>query len=189
MAEQGTDVTALLQRWHAGDAVAREQVFTAVYSELRSIARRQLASERAGHTLQATALVNEALIKLLGVDRAHWLNRDHVLALATQAMRRVLVDHARRRAADKRPEPAARVSLAIAEEQNSGHAADVDVLALDRALDELAAIEPRHAQIVELRYFGGLTGEEVAEALGVSLTTVNRDWKVARAWLRVALGA
>lgn len=178
-------VTALLQRWHAGDDAAREQVFALVYGELRSIARRQMASERAGHTLQATALVNEALIRLIGEERARWANRDQLLALAAQAMRRVLVDHARRRAADKRPDPAARVSMALAEQHSVD--TEIDVLALDRALAELAQLDPRQAQIVELRYFGGLSGEEAAGALGVSLATVNREWRAARAWLRLAL--
>lgn len=185
MADLAPDVTALLQRWHAGDGQAREQVFAAVYAELRGIARRQLSRERAGHTLQATALVNEALIKLMGEDRAQWQNRDQILALATQAMRRVLVDHARRRAADKRPDPAARVSLAVADRQAA--AADVDVLALDQALTTLGEIDPRQAQIVELRYFGGLSGEQVASTLELSLATINREWRAARAWLRVAL--
>lgn len=187
MAAPAPDVTALLERWHAGDDAAREQVFAAVYAELRGIARRQLSRERAGHTLQATALVNEALLRLIGEERARWQSRDQLLALAAQAMRRVLVDHARRRAADKRPDPAARVSLAAAEHLAAD--ADIDVLALDRALQALAAIDPRQAQIVELRYFGGLTGEEVAATLDISLATVNREWRVARAWLRVALSA
>jgi RNA polymerase sigma factor (TIGR02999 family) len=182
------DVTALLERWHAGDGAARDQVFAAVYGELRAVARRQMASERAGHTLQATALVNEALLKLIGEDRARWVNRGQLLALAAQAMRRVLVDHARRRDADKRPDPAARVSMTVAG-QLAGDVAELDVLALDRALAELAEIEPRQAEVVELRYFGGLSGEEVASVLGVSLATINRDWRVARAWLRVALAS
>lgn len=178
-------VTALLQRWHAGDQAAREQVFAAVYGELRMIARRQMSGERSGHTLQATALVNEALLKLLGEECARWQNRDQLLALAAQAMRRVLVDHARRRDADKRPDPAARVSMTIAEQQPAD--AQIDVLALDRVLSQLAELDPRQAQVVELRYFGGLTAEEVAAVMEVSLATVNREWRAARAWLRVAL--
>lgn len=180
-------VTALLERWQAGDAAAREQVFAAVYGELRAIARRQMSGERAGHTLQATALVNEALLKLIGEERARWQNRDQLLALAAQAMRRVLVDHARRRDADKRPDPAARVSMTLAEQQAAE--AQVDVVCLDRALLRLAELDARQAQIVELRYFGGLTAEEVAASLRVSLATVNREWRVARAWLRVTLAA
>jgi RNA polymerase sigma factor (TIGR02999 family) len=178
-------VTALLQRWHAGDDAAREQVFAAVYGELRAIARRQLSGERAGHTLQATALVNEALLKLIGEERARWHNRDQLLALASQAMRRVLVDHARRRDADKRPDPAARVSMGHAERLAVDD--EVDVLGLDRALSALAELDPRQAQVVELRYFGGLTAEEVAAAMDISLATVNREWRAARAWLRVAI--
>jgi RNA polymerase sigma factor (TIGR02999 family) len=187
MADPAPDVTALLLRWHAGDAAARDQVFAAVYAELRAIARRQLGRERAGHTLQATALVNEALLKLLGERHAQWQNRDQVLALAAQAMRRVLVDHARRRAADKRPDPALRLSLTVADRQpvETG----IDVLALDQSLSALAELEPRQAQIVELRYFGGMSGIEVANTLGLSLATVNREWRFARAWLRVALSA
>lgn len=178
-------VTALLQRWHAGDAAARDQVFAAVYAELRAIARRQLSGERAGHTLQATALVNEALLKLIGEERGRWQNRDQLLALASQAMRRVLVDHARRRDADKRPDPAARVSLGHAERLAVDD--EIDVLGLDRALSALAELDSRQAQVVELRYFGGLTAEEVAAAMDISLATVNREWRAARAWLRVAL--
>lgn len=180
-----SSVTALLQRWHAGDDGARAELFAAVYGELRLIARRQMSGERAGHTLQATALVNEALLRLIGEERARWQNRDQLLALAAQAMRRVLVDHARRRAADKRPDPAARVSMDYAEQQPTDDG--VDVLALDRALAALTDLDSRQAQIVELRYFGGLTAEDVAAALGISLATVNREWRAARAWLRVAL--
>ncbi|GMU42299.1 MAG: sigma-70 family RNA polymerase sigma factor [Xanthomonadales bacterium] len=182
-----SSVTALLARWQAGDDGAREQVFAAVYAELRGIAQRQMSRERAGHTLQATALVNEALLKLIGEERARWQNRDQLLALAAQAMRRVLVDHARRRDADKRPDPAARVSMTLAEQQAAD--AQLDVVCLDRALLRLAELDARQAQIVELRYFGGLTAEEVAATLHVSLATVNREWRAARAWLRVTLAA
>ena len=185
MSAGAPDVTALLARWHAGEDAAREQVFAAVYGELRGIARRQMAGERAGHTLQSTALVNEALIKLIGEERARWCNRDQLLALAAQAMRRVLIDHARRRDADKRPDPAARVSMGLAEQRSADD--EVDVIALDAALTGLADVDPRQAQVVELRYFGGLGGEEVAAVLGISLATVNREWRAARAWLRLAL--
>lgn len=184
---EAAPVTALLDRWHAGDVAAREQVFAAVYAELRTIARRQLASERAGHTLQATALVNEALLRLLGEERARCGNRDQLLALAAQAMRRVLVDHARRRHADKRPDPAARIALSLADRHAAPAADEIDVLALDVALEQLATLDPRQAQVVELRYFGGLTGEEVADALGTSLATVNREWRAARVWLKLRL--
>ncbi|MEO8670970.1 MAG: ECF-type sigma factor [Tahibacter sp.] len=184
-AASDSDVTLLIERWRVGDREAGELMFSRLYNELRLIARRQLRQERDGHTLQATALVNEALMRLLGEQAADWQNREHVVALAAQAMRRVLVDHARRRLADKRPDPFARVSLSAAE--HMANSETVDILALDRALEALAEIEPRQARIVELRYFTGLTSEQVAQSLAVSLATINREWRVARAWLRVAL--
>ena len=180
------DVTALLERWQSGSAQARDAVFAAVYDELRGIARRQLRAERAGHTLQPTALVNEALLRLLSEERSVWRNREHVLSLAAQAMRRVLVDHARRRLAEKRPDPAARVDLEAA--LAIGVPAAHEVLSLDQLLPQLAQIDPRQAQIVELRFFAGLENEDVARTLGVSLSTVKREWRVARAWLQVAGG-
>lgn len=180
------DVTALLARWQEGSAQARDAVFAAVYAELRTIARRQLRAERAGHTLQPTALVNEALLRMLKEQPGAWRNRDHLLSLAAQAMRRVLVDHARRRLADKRPDPAARVDLDDA--RRVGVAPPHAVLELDQMLEQLTAIDPRQAEIVELRCFGGLGNEDVARTLGLSLSTVKREWRVARAWLRVAGG-
>lgn len=180
------DITLLLQRWHEGSAAAREAVFAGLYGQLRGMARRQLAGERAGHTLQPTALVHEALLRLIGMQQPHWQNRQQVLALMAQAMRRVLVDHARRRLAGKRPDPALRADLDAA--AGIGVPPAQDVLSLDAVLDQLAALDARQARIVELRYFAGLSAEDVAAALELSLSTVKRDWRIARAWLRVTLG-
>ena len=152
-----------------------------VYEELRRQAARQLRRERADHTLRPTALVHEAYLRLLGQDRAQWQNRAQFYAVAARIMRRVLVDHARQRAAHKRAGSWCRVSLV--EGLAALPAMDVDVLALDRALEELARLDPQRARVVELRFFGGLTLDEAAEALGVSPATVTRSWRMARAWL------
>ena len=183
MEKPPTDVTAILQDWREGNAEALPRLLDAVYAELRRLARHYLSQERAGHTLQPTALVHEAYMKLVD-QRVSWQNRAHFFAVAAQAMRRVLVDHARGHLAQKRGGAQERVTLSAAE----GLAApEVDLIALDSALEKLAALDPRQSQIVELRYFGGLTNEETAEALGISPATVKREWTVAKAWLRKAL--
>jgi RNA polymerase sigma-70 factor (ECF subfamily) len=185
--ESGTDrpqdVTALLLAWRAGDASAAERLLPMVYDELHRQAARAMWREDAAHTLQATALVNEAYLRLVDQRRVEWKSRAHFFGIAAQAMRRVLVDHARGRLAEKRGGTMQRVTLGDAGAAASGDA-DLDVLALHDALERLAAIDPDQARLVELRYFGGLGIEETADALGVSGATVKREWAVARAWLR-----
>jgi len=180
------DLTRLLVAWRDGQPGALDRLVPLVYEELRRQARRRLRGERAGHTLQPTALVHEAFLRLVGQNRAQWQNREQFFAVAGQAMRRVLVDHARARAAAKRG--AGQTLVVLDEIPGPAVSPGVDVLALDQALDRLAAIDPRKAQVVELRYFGGLSAPETAAALDVSLATINRDWAVARAWLFRELG-
>jgi RNA polymerase sigma factor (TIGR02999 family) len=176
------EVTRLLLEWQNGDQRSLERLLPLVYSELRMIARRYLARERDAHTLQSTALVHEAYMRLVGQRRVRWQNRAHFFGIAGQMMRRILVDHARRQHRAKRGGPVPTLaldeSLAIA-----ASASDVDLLKLDDALTALAAIDPRGARIVELRFFSGLTIEETAEVLGMSTGTVKRDWSTVRAWL------
>jgi RNA polymerase sigma factor (TIGR02999 family) len=179
------DITAHLQAWSAGEANAREALFPLVYEELRRIARRQLKNERIGHTLDTTALVHEAYLKLIDQTRADFTDRSHFFAVASNAMRRILVDYARRYLADKRGGAPRRVSLSddmlVAEER-----ADT-LLAVDEALIELARIDPRLSRVVECRFFGGLTEDETAQVLGVTARTVRRDWTKAKAWLHKML--
>lgn len=176
-------VTELLRAWGAGDAQAGEALVPLLYAELRRQARRALRREGEGHTLQPTALVHEAWLRLDGQHDARWESRTQFLAVAAQAMRRVLVDHARARHALKRGAGGARVTLGDAD--RAAEAPDaVDVLALDEALARLAEFDPRKARLVELRYFAGLSIPEAAAALGVSQATVGREWAVARMWLR-----
>ncbi len=176
-------VSALLQQWREGRAEALDDLLPHVYAELRRIASRQMRGERAGHTLQTTALVHEAYLRLVDKPRAQIHDRSHFFAVAAQAMRRVLLDAARRRRAAKRG--SGQQPLAI--EAGEVAVADDQLLAVDEALRELQAIDPRQAQVVELRYFGGLTTEEVACVLAVSERTVTREWQAAKLWLRRAL--
>ncbi|HTR03691.1 MAG TPA: sigma-70 family RNA polymerase sigma factor [Thermoanaerobaculia bacterium] len=175
------DVTALLKRWSAGDAAAFERLVPLVHAELRRLAHREMGRERAGHTLQTTALVNEAYLRLVDSSRVRWQDRAHFFAMSAQLMRRILVDHARARRARKRGGGARQVeldeALVVSPERGS------DLVALDDALQALAFVDARKAQVVELRYFGGLSANESAEALGVSPETVLRDWRLAKAWL------
>lgn len=174
------DLTQLLDSVRSGRQGAREELYERVYAELRAMAGARLAHERPGHTLQATALVNEAYLRLAPNDE-DWDNRGHFFGSAARAMRRILVDHARRHRASKRGGEARRVTfadLAVAAEEP-----DVDLLALDEALDALAEAEPRLGEVVHLRYFAGLGIAETAALLGVSPATVKRDWTYARAWL------
>jgi len=157
-----------------------------VYEELRRIARRQLAGQRKGHTLQTADLVSEAYLKLVHVKEAHWKDRAHFLAVASRAMRCVLVDYARRRGYAKRGGNPIRVSLSEADQVSEEKTAEV--VAVDEALSRLAALDPRKAQIVELRYFGGLGVEEIGTMLGVSSRTIKREWRWARAWLYREIG-
>jgi RNA polymerase sigma-70 factor, ECF subfamily len=173
------DVTRLLLDLSNGRREATDQLLPLVYAELRELAARLLRHERADHTLQPTALVHEAYLRLVDQRVGTWENRAHFLGIAAQAMRRILVDHARRRSATKRR--GARVTLDDAVAPSTGPS--VDLLEIDAALSRLAELDPRQAQVVELRFFGGLSVEETAAVLGVGSATVKRDWTVARAWL------
>lgn len=179
-------VTEALRAWSDGDALAFERVLPLVYEELHRIAARYLLGERSTVSLQATALVNELCLRLLGWDPVRWQNRGHFFGVSARMMRRVLVDIARRRRAERRGGPhAVRVPLEVVEAPSPEPRADL--LAVDDALQRLAAFDPRRAQVVELRFFGGLSIEETAEALGISVRTVHSDWSFARAWLYRAL--
>lgn len=180
-----SDVTQLLRRWSDGDREALDRLLPLVYDELRAQAARQLSGERRDHTLQVTALVHETFLRLTH-QRAQWNDRQHFLVIASTLMRRVLVDHARRHAAAKRPPAESRVAFDDIDPQ--ALRVDADLVALDAALDELAAIDARQAQVVELRYFVGLDIDETARALELSVSTVTREWRTARAWLRRRLG-
>jgi RNA polymerase sigma factor (TIGR02999 family) len=173
--------TALLLAWGRGDQAAFDQLVPLVHEELRRIARQRMGRERGGHTLQATALVNEAYLRLIEVKRIQWQNRQHFFAMAARIMRRVLVDAARARRFHKRGGGAPMVSmneaLAVSKEP------DRDLVELDDALNALSAVDPRKGKIVELRYFGGLSVEETADMLHVSTGTVMRDWRLAKVWL------
>ncbi|MGQ0736218.1 MAG: ECF-type sigma factor [Acidobacteriota bacterium] len=175
------DVTALLKAWSDGDVDARDRLVPLVYGELRRRAAAFLRRERPGHTLQPTALVHEAYLRLVNQDRAEWRNRAQFFAVASEIMRRVLVDRARARKMAKRSGRWARVSLV----EDAAHASprDVDVLDLDAALDELAAFDRRKARVAELRFFAGLSLQEIGLVLDTSVATTTRDWQAARAWL------
>jgi RNA polymerase sigma-70 factor, ECF subfamily len=174
-------VTQLLQAWGAGDESALEQLIPIVDAELRRLARSYMARERRNHTLQVTALVNEAFLRLTAARELPWQDRAHFLGISARLMRRVLVDHARSRGYRKRGGGAERVTLDSALLSTPGPA--LDVIALDRALTALAAVDERRCQVVELRFFAGLSVEETAEALHVSTDTVKRDWRLAKLWL------
>ena len=173
--------TTLLLAWGRGDETALDQLIPLVHDELRQLARRHMAGERPGHTLQATALVNEAYLRLIEVNQVRWQNRAHFFAMASRVMRRILVDAARARGYQKRGAGAEKVSLDEAL-LVSGEPRQ-DLIALDDALNALAAFDLRKSQVVEMRFFGGLSVEETAEALHVSADTVMRDWRLAKAWL------
>ncbi len=181
-------VTQLLVDWSKGDETALEKLMPLVYSELRRLARNYLRRERPGHTLQPTALVNEAYLKLVDQRKAKWQNRGQFYGVAAQLMRRILVDHARRHQAAKRGgSDQQRLSITSADQLGGKQLARepaVDLLALHEALNELAEIDPHQSRIVELKFFGGLSIEETAEVMGIGHATVERDWKMARAWLR-----
>lgn len=175
------NLTGLLIEWRQGDKAALDKLTPLVYDELRRIAHRYVQRERNGHTLQTTALVNEAFVRLAGSENVAWQNRAHFFAVTAQVMRHILIDHARRRRYAKRGGEAQQVSLADADAMTPQRASDL--VALDEALEELSRLDPRKARVVELRYFGGLSLEETAQALEVSPMTVRRDWRVAKAWL------
>lgn len=176
------DITALLVRWGTGDEAALEQLVPLVHRELRQIARRCMAGERAGHTYQATALVNEAYMRLVKTANVDWQDRAHFLAIAARIMRRILVDHARARRSKKRGGDAIEISFEDA--LLAAHEPRNDYEALDDALRALARIDERKSRVVELRFFGGLTVDETASVLNVGPDTVMRDWRLAKAWLQ-----
>lgn len=175
-------VTRLLRAWRGGDAAAFDELMPLVYNELRTLAQRQMRRERSGHTLQATALVHEAYLRLIDQRRVKWQNRAHFFAIAAQVMRRIVVDYARKRGRLKRGGGAQHLSLDEAALLTPAQAPEV--LALDEALYRLADIDERKSRVVEMRYFGGLSVAEVAAVLGVSENTVIGDWALAKAWLR-----
>ncbi|HLX45693.1 MAG TPA: sigma-70 family RNA polymerase sigma factor [Bryobacteraceae bacterium] len=175
------NITLLLVASSAGDRHATDQLMPLVYDELRSLARAHLRRERPGHTLQGTALVHEAYLRLVDQKQVKWQNRAHFFGMASQMIRRILVDHARGHKAAKRGSGAAKLSLD--EAILASAKTDVDVIALDDALNDLAKFDPGQSRIVELRFFGGLSIEETAEAVGLSVATINREWSAARAWL------
>lgn len=179
--DRTTRTTGLLRAWGRGDLQARDDLLPLVYRELRQRAAAYFRRERPDHTLQPTALVNEAYLRLVGQRRVAWQNRAHFFGVAAQMMRRILVDHARAHHAARRPGAGLRVSLS--DGMSVTHPLDCELLVLDQALDELTTLDPRQAQIVELRYFAGFSEEEVAEALSISRSTVTREWHTARAWL------
>jgi RNA polymerase sigma factor (TIGR02999 family) len=176
------DVTALLHAWNAGNPNALDDLMPVVYAELHRLAKARLRGEREEHTLQATALVHEAYVRLVGQTRIHWINRAQFFGTAAELMRRILVDHARERLSAKRGGGATRVELDDA--LGAAEARDVDVLALDIALERLERLDARQGRLVVLRFFGGLTIDEVAEVLGISPATAKREWVTAKMWLR-----
>jgi RNA polymerase sigma factor (TIGR02999 family) len=180
------EITKLLTQWRSGSQAALEALTPLVYSELRAIARRQISRERGTLTLGATELTHEAFIRLVGQRRVEWQNRAHFLALGAELMRRILVDHARKRQASKRGDGNRDISLTDTIAGNDSQ--DVEILSLHDVLSRLASLDARQARIVELRYFGGLTIEETSEVLHISPATIKREWEVAKLWLRRALG-
>lgn len=179
-------ITQLLLRWNSGENSCLDELIPLVEHELRRIAHRQMRKEREGHTLQTTALINEAYLKLVDQSRANWQNKAHFLGVASGVMRRILVDHARGLCRAKRG--GAAPNLPLDEDFVFSPAKSAAVVALDDALQELGQVDPRRVQVVEMRYFGGLSVDETAEALSVHPNTVIRDWALARAWLKRELG-
>ena len=179
------EITQLLAEWSDGNQSALDELYPLVYDELHRLARRYMSRERQGHTLQTTALINEAYVRLVDQRNVHWANRSHFFAISAQIMRRILIDHARRHAYAKRGGGAQQVSLD--EAAIVTRTAGAELLRLDEALKSLAEMDPRRSQVVELRYFGGLNNEEIAGVLNISENTVTRDWNMARAWLHQQL--
>ncbi len=183
---QRREVSRLLSTWSQHDPTARDALVPIIYGELRRLAHHDMKGERTGHALQTTALVNEAYLRLADLDRMQWRDRAHFFAMAAMLMRRILVDRARDRARDKRGRGVVFTSI---DGKQIGSASTIDAIALDEALDRLAAMAPQQSRMVELRFFGGLTREETAEALDVSPSTVKREWTWAKAWLYQQLGS
>ena len=180
------NVTQLLHAWERGDEAARDELIPLVYDALRRIARYHLRGERAGHTLQTTALINEAYLKLVE-QSVTWQSREHFFGIAARLMRQILVDHARARQRLKRGGDRQQTSITFADEAANDQGADL--LALNKALETLAEVDPQRSRIVELRFFGGLTIEETARVMGISTPSVERGWRAARAWLQTELGS
>jgi RNA polymerase sigma factor (TIGR02999 family) len=176
-----SEVTRLLRAWGGGNKEALDHLTPLVYPELRRMARRMMAAQRPNHTLQTTALINEVYLRLVDVQQASWQDRTHFFALCALAMRQILVDYARRRGSAKRGGHQVTIDLDEGLARDSTH--EINLLELDSALDRLATLDPRKSQVIELRFFGGLSVRETAEALKISPETVHRDWKFARAWL------
>lgn len=182
MSKEGSpQITKLLLQWREGKADALDELVPLVHDELRRIARNFMRRQNPGHTLQTTALVNEAFIRLVDSNRVNWQDRNHFFAISAQLMRRVLVDVARRKNSLKRG--GERVQVTLDDKLNVSDEKETDLIALDEAMSLLAELNPRQSQIVELRYFGGLTEEQIADTLEISSRTVRRDWNLARAWL------
>ena len=174
------EITQLLEEWSSGNQTALDRLYPLVYDELRRLARQYMRREKQGHTLQTTALINEAYVRLVDQKDVHWANRSHFFAISARIMRRILIDHARRKLYAKRGGGAQRVSL----DDNATFADSAsELILLDEALRSLADMDPRRSQVVELRYFGGLNNVEIAGVLQISENTVTRDWNMARAWL------
>jgi RNA polymerase sigma factor (TIGR02999 family) len=181
--ESAGEITRLLQGWRSGDRKALDALLPVVYRELQRLAHFQLRKERPDHTLQSAALVNEAYLRMVGLNAPQWEGRSHFFAIAAQQMRQILVDYARRHRAGKRGGQAEKLSLDDTGFFEPGRSPNVDVVALDDAMNALAKIDPRKARVVELRFFGGLNFDEASEVLKISAITVQRDWYSARAWL------
>jgi RNA polymerase sigma factor (TIGR02999 family) len=179
------DVTQLLIEWSKGNSAALDELMPVIQSELRRLARRHMARERVGHTLQTTALINEAYLRLIDQHGVDWQDRAHFFAVAAQTMRRILIDHARKYHAEKRGAGVQKIALDEVAVANQERAAEL--VALEEALERLSALDPRQGKIVELRFFGGLTVEETAEVLNLAPVTVMREWRLAKAWLRDAI--
>ncbi|HEX4439717.1 MAG TPA: sigma-70 family RNA polymerase sigma factor [Thermoanaerobaculia bacterium] len=186
-ADPSNGVTELLHRWNQGDREAMDRLMPIVYDELRRLAAGYLKGERPGHTLQPTALVHEAYLRLVRQDRVAWQNRAHFFGIAARMMRRVLVDHARRRQAEKRDSGGFRLTIQVGEALEVPR--DPELLELDQALGRLERLDADQARVVELRFFGGLTVEETAIVLGISTATVKREWRTAKAFLRTEIAA
>lgn len=184
-----TDLTELLAAWSQGDRSAADRLIPIVYPELHRAASRAMRNEEVGHTLQPTALVNEVYLRLVDQSRAGWQNRSQFFGVAAQMMRRILVDHARAKASEKRGGGTRAFTLDDVRDTPNSSIDDIRILELHEALEKLEALDPNQARIVELRYFGGLNIDETADALGISPATVKREWAIARAWLRRELTA
>jgi len=175
------EITLLLDAWSSGNQSALDELYPLVYDELHRLARRYMSREKKGHTLQTTALINEAYVRLVDQRNVHWANRSHFFAISAQIMRRILIDHARSHAYAKRG--GGREQVSLDETATLQVTRSAELLKLDDALLSLAEIDQRRSKVVELRYFGGLSNDEIAQALGISPNTVTRDWNMARAWL------